>query len=328
MKRQRDYSQEEFDEDDEEKLAPTNNKKSRKFTEENKRETSLYAPSFLRLLPPVSVPTSYGDEDEDEKEEKKNEDENNLFISEKWLEGKAPRIIGGKYQPITNRPRFTMSNYEKERYREALPDLPSALIEEIYQSNVPEEIGTPSERCFFETGNAQESLCRRSIGGIVEDIAGDNGPSSFEKVECGVYCLLKNLPVWFDFITIQQNDHLDPIHDEPFALRVVISNFNDSKAEIVVRFFYDEKKGQHLATVNNVVVILNDAIGMLLSYGSKSNLAFSFEIPEDQHYVGIKYNQGTYSAWNQIVNVIDNFDEGIFFTQAKSEDDEGEEDEE
>jgi hypothetical protein len=244
------------------------NERAREREEERKRElnfphpalSSLYSHplSFLRSLPPPSEIEQEEKQVEQEPEEK--EDEETLSSG-----GLGARETGQRPQPylrlfenpprlLVERPRVVkLPSKEEKFYREALSELPTELLNEIYKfSTIPEEINSPREFCYLQLQDAEEKLlsetsssstprispCQENINHFVQEVESEKtleqgGNISFEDVQCSIYCLFTNLPKFYTIREVHyREDTGEKIEGEDeedtFALCIVIDNF-DSK---------------------------------------------------------------------------------------------------
>jgi hypothetical protein len=226
----------------------------------------------------------------------------------KLKDNRIQRLFENPRREFIDRPYFTVPKEEKKYYqleeksKNNNPfDLPE-LTNLIYQYTLPEELGTPREKCY---SNQKNSSCEENIESleILRKVSLDNFTNiDFSSVECAIYCLLTNLPTFIDVIINNENEEEDEENEIPFDLYVTVMG-NES---IMVRFFYNENSEKHEATVSIIdketriaSVDVGEAIDIVLYYGSRSKISFVLPIGKNEVFNG--FDDETY--WDELANL-------------------------
>ena len=219
----------------------------------------------------------------------------------------------------------SITSYERKGIQEALPEFyPSDLTNLIQSLFTAEEIGTPREKCFTEMNDPVERLhsgvgslsptsaCMGNVKNLkykldsIQNVGLSDGVD-FNDFECAVYCLLTNLPAYFD--TEREEDEDDEETRIRFDLSVYIAlNRGDSDSNLKVEIKYSETEKKHKATVSEVVptgrttdISIEDAIDLILYYGNKSLLIFS--VDSNNNYVTSFINKD--GSQNEVWNILE-----------------------
>jgi hypothetical protein len=266
------------------------------------KSSSLYAPKYLRSL-------STGSRAEPEaKGEEMKEEENNQVTSSFYNQF----FLQDLNKPLFEREKILPPPIERKTYQEALTTLPNELLHLIYELNVPEEVGTRREKCYTEVKRSEEgegkmgetSFCKRNVAMMKEKSYNKDGefiPILFRMAECGLYCLLTNLPTRVQ-LYVPTPGYADAIWHEftvPFTLQITIDEINKEKDDdeddedeskdsgdlLTLDIWYDESKKTHIYKFNLIsngdvirtrFLSANEAIDLIFYYGSSKTAFISF----------------------------------------------------
>jgi hypothetical protein len=300
--------------------------------------SSSYVPTFLRSLPPPPAEETKEEEQEQEKETK--EQEGGMGEAERppaYL-----RLFEKPSRSIVDRPeKFKLFPEELKVYRESLPDLPDELLQLVYQTsgNYPSELGTPREYCYRKTrkqegegeGEGEEEKkvdhCLEEVKQLVLVVQDDEYSDSdakipFSKIQCGIYCLLINLPILVSVTESWQGKELES--GKYVELEIIIENFDEhgDRLRLNINSYSFDRRGfkgilflqKNGRDYKSTQLSLEDSIDLVMYYGSRSTMQFNLVLNENVSVKDFFNDESENIYWDEVKKIIKDYRGHYLFT--------------